>query len=248
MKTFVKNNLIYFAVVVALILLWGVIALAVDNELILASPIAVVKETGNLFTSNEFYLSVGYTLLRSVEAFLLALFLAVITSLLAKLYPVVGKVIAPVVSVLRSTPTMSVILIALLLLSSNQVSVAVSFLIVYPVCYSALSTELNSTVKLDQMCKVFNVNVWDEVRYVYFPHVAKQLIEQLRSSLPLAVKVVIAGEVIAFPRYGIGREMYKANVNLMSARLLAYTVVAIVISFVIEVTVHFVFNKRAGAK
>lgn len=245
MKKIFYNTTIYAVVLAVLVAIWAVASAVVDVEIVLPSPIAVVVALGKLFAKQTFYRSLGLTLLRTVVAFALSLTVALVLSLLAKCFLAIGKVVAPIVTILRTVPTLAVILIVMMLLSNSaNVAVAVSFLIVFPVCYSALSTTLNGTAKLDEMCFVFDVTVWDKITKVYLPTLLPQLVEQLRSSLPLSLKVVIAGEVLAFPVYGIGKEMYKAQMGLDTATLFAYTVLAIAISFVVEVVVSLAFYRK----
>lgn len=245
MKKILYDTIIYAVVLAALVAIWAVASAVVDVDIVLPSPLAVIVAFGKLFGKTSFYRSFGLTLLRTVVAFVLSAAVALVLAICAKCYPVVGKVVAPIVTVLRTVPTLAVILIVMMLLSgSANVSVAVSFLIVFPVCYSAFSTTLNGTAKLDEMCKVFEVTTWDKISKVYLPTLLPQFAEQTKTSLPLSLKVVIAGEVLAFPSYGIGREMYKAQMNFDTATLFAYTLVAIVVSFAVQVVVTLAFYRK----
>ncbi len=58
--------------------------------------------------------------------------------------------------------------------------------------------------------------------------------------LAFNVKLTVAGESLANTRISIGREMSVANVNFETARLIALTVIAILLSIIIELVVKLI--------
>ena len=45
---------------------------------------------------------------------------------------------------------------------------------------------------------------------------------------------MVAGEVLALPLYGIGRQMYVAKVNLYTANVVALTILVLIVCFAIS--------------
>lgn len=236
-KKFV-NNLIQVVVLVAVaILLWYVTALIFDSELIVPEAWTVIKLTFSLLGTGSTYLALLYTLLRAIIAFVISACVATLLSLLVNLYPKCAFLVDCVVTFLRSLPTIAIILVALIVFNSSIVPVVVAFLVAFPVIYSVLKRAFQHNAQLLDVCKVYDVKVSKKVKYMFLPIVSDELLTVVREQLPLCIKVVIAGEVLALPLSGIGRQMYIGKVNLDTARVVALTLLTLIVCFVISGTI-----------
>ena len=227
-------NLICPLIGVALIVgVWAIVAVIYDKPLIVPSAASVVSSFFLLFAEESFYADIGLTLARSVACFALSYVLALPLALLAAFNTTFANIFKPLVEVLRSVPVIAVILIALTLFSSAVLPIAVGFLMVFPLTYSALLNSLTTDeVKLNlEMCAVYSVRKCDVVRYVYLPTVAPASFCQAKTLLPLCVKVVVSGEALAYSRVGLGLAMQASQINVQIDRLVAYALVAIVLSY-----------------
>lgn len=221
---------------------WAIVAGVYNKPLIVPQLSSVVVSFFQLFADGSFYANVGVTLLRSVACFVLAYVLALPLALLATFNKTFEKVFKPFVEILRSVPVVALILIALVLFSSSVLPIVVGFLIVFPLIYSALLNALTSDeVKLNlEMCKLYKSRKRDIVRYVYMPVAVPTSFNQAKSLLPLAVKVVVSGEVLAYARVGLGLAMQSAQINVEIDKLVAYAVVATLLSYLCLVLVALV--------
>ena len=236
----------YAAGVIAVILLcWYLTSLAVDSELIAPDPWQVVTLTFAMLGEGATYLALLSTVLRSLAAFAVSMAVALGLSLLAGVVPSSKPVIDKVVTIFRAVPTMSVILITLVLVSSTVVPAIVAFLVAFPVIYSAFIREIYADGKIRDMCAVYGVTGANKTRYVLLPQISKAVVPQIKDTLPLCIKVVIAGEALSLPRSGIGRQMYVAKVNLDTASVLALTVLALAVCFIIQGAVA-LFSKKTA--
>lgn len=232
-KKWLDNLIFVVAMAAALVALWTVAALAVDNNFVLPNVPDVCREFGTLLAKPSFYASVGVTVGRALLAFTVSLAFALALALLANLFPV-RRPLSAVVTLLRALPTMSIIFLCIVLFPSKAIAYIVTFLVAFPVMYAAFDGALAQAKPLADMCKVFNVRRVDKAAFVYLPTLAPQVALQCRSTIALAVKVCIAGEALAMPRSGIGVEMYVARVNLDTANLLAWTLTALVCCYAID--------------
>ena len=73
----IKDILISFAVVIFWLVVWQMIAMAVDRELILASPIAVSRRLLFLLTQGSFYIAILNSLAQIGLGYLLGIFAGV---------------------------------------------------------------------------------------------------------------------------------------------------------------------------
>ena len=89
-------------------------------------------------------------------------------------------------------------------------------------------------VGLVEMARVYRIRPLDRLTGLYLPSVLPAVADGCRSAVSLCVKVVIAAEVLAQTAGSIGIEMQRASVVFEIARLMAWTLVAIVMSFLFE--------------
>ena len=228
---------VLFAVAIAI---WYVAAAIVKSELILPQPHEVLVITFRLLCSGSIYLALLYTLLRAVVAFVVSLGVAILACLLVGCYARGKFVVNAIVTFLRALPTIAVILITLILFNSFITPIIVAFLVVFPVIFGVLDRTLTHNGKLLDLCKVYHVKSAKKVKLVLFPLIREELPSIIKENLPLCIKIVVAGEVLALPLLGIGRQMYVAKVNLDTANVVALTILTLIVCFVINCAVSLI--------
>ena len=123
--------------VIAMWLVWIIAYLVVRNDYVMPSFGDALKEMGRLLTEAAFWRAFGNTLLRTFWAFSASFVLGAGLALVAKLHTAVRAFFAPVVSVLRTVPTMAIILMLLLWTNPKVAPVIVALLVLFPAFYAA---------------------------------------------------------------------------------------------------------------
>ena len=217
------------------IAIWQFASMYLKQEILLASPVSVVRKLFELIFSGNFWQSVGFSFVRIVTGFLLAVFLGIFLAILAYWSKTVEILIAPVIAVVKSTPVASFIILCLIWIPSRNLSVFISFLMVLPVIYTNILEGIRQTDrKILEMAKVFRVNLRRQIRYIYVSQVLPYFLSACRLSLGMCWKAGVAAEVIGVPSGSIGEKLYNAKIYLNTPDLFAWTIVIIVISFVFE--------------
>ena len=220
--------------IVVVLLLWWLFAAVADSDLVLPNPWAVLRITAQLLCRGATYLALLLTLLRALIAFVASMAVALALNLLANVCNSCAPFVNGFVTFIRAIPTIAIILVTMIMFSfSFVVPIVVAFLVGFPVIYSAFQREIRAEPKLLDVCKVYGVSNNKKVKYVLLPLMRRALLPQCKDTFPLCVKVVIAGEVLALPKLGLGRDMYVAKVNLETASVLALTLLALIVCFVI---------------
>lgn len=232
-KKFWLNFLYAFGVIAAILLIWYVTSLAADSELLAPNPWKVIGLTFEMLGKGSVYIALLSTFLRAAIAFAVSFVTALGLSLLSGVFSSAKPAVDKAVTLFRAVPTMSVILITLVLVSSTVVPVVVAFLVAFPVIYSAFNRETADNGIAD-MCAVFGVSRVNKTRYVLLPQMRKAIVPQIKDTLPLCVKVVIAGEALSLPKRGLGQQMYVGKINLDTASVLALTILALTVCFIIQ--------------
>ena len=217
------------------LLIWFIAAEITDMEIILPAPARAFEEIFDLLGTKEFYVAVGGTLVRALISFALAFVVAVLLAVAGYLLPPLSKILAPIVTVLRSVPTMSIILLSLIWLTSKESPVLITFLIVFPLLYSSLERSLkNIDGYALSMSKVFGVPVLTRIFRMYIPAVLPDTIAASRSNISLGLKVMIASEVLAQTVNSMGVAMQISRVYLDTAALMGWTIAAVILSYLLE--------------
>ena len=217
------------------ITIWQFASMYLGQEILLASPVSVVRKLFELIFTGNFWQSVGFSFVRIVTGFLLAMFLGIFLAVLAYWSKTVEILIAPVIAVVKSTPVASFIILCLIWIPSRNLSVFISFLMVLPVIYTNILEGIRQTdSKILEMAKVFQVNPGKKIRYIYVSQVLPYFLSACRLSLGMCWKAGVAAEVIGVPSGSIGEKLYNAKIYLNTPDLFAWTIVIIVISFVFE--------------
>lgn len=249
-KAKLKSIIVRFSPLITVgmfILIWYIAAIAVDIELILPRPALVFKELLALISGKTFWTAVGGTLSRSFTGFAISFALAMILAVAGFAIKPIHRAFSPLVIISRAIPTMSVILLSLIWLTSQTSPILISSLIMFPMFYSDFYSALNNIDKgVIDMAKLYKVGAKDIVTRLYIPNILPSVLDSVRSGISFNVKIVIAAEVLAQTRQSMGISMQISRVMLDTASLLAWTAAAVAISYALELIVELI--KRFAVK
>ena len=224
------------------LLVWQLLAMAVGEEILLVSPVKVVVRLTELLGEREYYKAISFSAVRILSGFGLGVSLALVFAVLSSRFDNVRILMKPLIAFLKATPVASIVI----WVSSRTLSVAVSFMMVFPIMYSSLLSGFDSVDgKLIEMCRVFRLSFAKRIRAVYLPAVLPQFISSSVTSLGLAWKSGVAAEVIGLPDGSLGERLYEAKTYLASADVFALTVTIIAVSVLFERLFSFLVRKLA---
>ena len=220
------------------LLLWQAGAMAIDQRIILVSPLRVLARLTELIPTLDFWGAIWYSLVRMVRitaGFLLGTAAGVVLAALSARFRRVEELLAPALLAIKSIPVASFIILALILFSSRNLAVLISFLIVLPVLYTNLLSGIRAAdPQLLEMARVFRIPTLRSIRYVYLPQVLPYFRSACGSALGLCWKSGIAAEVIGMPDGSIGEQLQQAKIYLNTPDLFAWTLVIVLVSLVFE--------------
>ena len=142
---------------------------------------------------------------------------------------------SPAITMIKSTPVASFIILALVWLTGQRVPVFISFLMVLPVVYGNVSQGIREVdPKLLEMARIYGMNRQKRVLKIYIPSVLPYMMAACRTALGLSWKAGVAAEVIGVTKNSIGRQLYYSKIYLETADLFAWTAVVIIMSIALE--------------
>lgn len=240
----IRNNKILKLLVplVFWLAVWQLAAIGVGSELLLPTPLSVCRVLFSLAQTGEFWLSAGTTLLRIFLGAMCGTFAGVILAVLTR-FTLGDWVLTPVIKIVRATPVASFIILVILWVTRTQIPGFISALMVMPVIWGNVVTGINQTdKKLLELSDVYRFSFVKKVRLIYIPSVRPHFIAALNTSLGLAWKAGVAAEVLCVPKNSVGTQLYNSKLYLETPSLFAWTIVIIVLSFVLEFAVKQLFK------
>lgn len=196
----------------------------------------------------SFWSAVIFSVSRILAGFFLAAAAGILLSLLSIKVKLVKVLFDPFCSVVRAVPVASFIILVLVMFSSKNVSVVISFLMGFPVVYSTLQKGIDATPEqLLECADVFGIGFLKRLRLIYHPHLLPYAASGLSVACGLSFKSGIAAEVIGYPMGSVGAAMYQAKIGFDMPGLLSYTAVIVAVSVVCERLILLVCkNKNRG--
>ncbi len=243
------KKLIYKIFAIAFwIIVWEAIAVSINSELIISSPIKVLKTLIALLQSMEFWTALLYSTLRILGGFLLALLLGVMLAAISSKTLIIKSLLEPITSVIKATPVASFIILAIIWFGNKNLAIFISFLMVFPVIYLNVLKGIESTdAKLLEMARVYKLPRPKVLLYIYLPDVMPFFVSACSISLGLCWKSGVAAEVIGITTGSIGENLYRAKLYFETGELLAWTAVIIAVSTAFEKLFMFVLKKSQEA-
>lgn len=226
-----RNSVITFGTVAGLLVLWQVASVLMDAEIILPRPADVVTTFLAFFTSSSSWVAIGATVMRALRSFLVILAAGLVLGLAGGQSSAVSAAMRPFLAVIKATPVMAIILLAFIWFTSGTVPVFAAFLMGFPVLYQNVIMGLQKRDRrLMEMGTVYGLTGSQKLRYITIPSLIPFILAGARGALGMTWKVVIAAEVLSVPKHGVGSSMQFAQLNLETAEVMGWTIVAILLT------------------
>ena len=221
-------------------LVWVIAYYAVRNELLFPSVGDTFSAlTELLFTggalARSFWHSLGSTFLRTLLAFLISLVCGVGLAALAASFKGVRAFLAPVVSLVRTLPTLAIVVFLLLWTSRTFAPVLVAVLVLFPAVYaSALACFMDAVGRFSAFARAYKISRTKRVFALYLPVSLPTLLTEGGATLALGLKIIVSGEVLSLTARCLGGMLQEAQTYFETARVFALTLLVVLLGFLLE--------------
>ena len=216
---------------------WG-IALWVDMELLVPTPLCVIKTLGALAVTVGFWQTAGISLLRIFCGTLSGILLGTALAVLTDRFRIADCILSPAIRIIRTVPVASFIILVLLWVKTGQVPGVISALIVLPILWENVTAGLKAVDPLLlEMCNAYRLGRLKKLRFLYLPALRPCFSSGVCSAIGLAWKSGVAAEVLCLPKQAIGTQVYFSKIYLETPALFAWTGVVILLSLLLETLV-----------
>ncbi len=233
--TFKKNKKIKLWAVLFWLFVWEGVSIWLGQEILLVSPVVVLRRLFVLIFEASFWKTIMFSFFRITEGFFFAVLAGVLGGSIAFKFKKIQELFSPIILAIKSVPVASFIILILIWVPSKNLSVIISFLMVFPVIYTNILNGIQNTDKdILEMTEVFKVSEKNRIRYIYISEVYPFFKAACSVSLGLCWKAGVAAEVIGIPEGSIGEKLYEAKIYLNTPDLFAWTIVIILVSMLFE--------------
>ena len=160
----------------------------------------------------------------------------------------VRTLLSPLLTVIRSTPVASFIILTLVMMKNAHIPTFITFLMVFPMLAGCTCNALGETdPTLLEAAEIYHVRGFARFCALYLPSIEPTLRSQALTALGFAWKAGVAAEVLCYPRDSIGLHLHDAKAHLETTDLFAYTLLVILVSLALEKCLRLLLS-RGGAK
>ncbi len=240
MKKFILSNTSFYIYGIFLVFgIWFLISFTYGaGNLLFPSPIETFKALGSLFREKDIYISLGWSLLKTLIGFLSAFIIALILGSIAGNIKKIQLLLKPLIIVFKSAPVAAFVFLFLVLIGSSWAPIFIVFLIAFPILYESVVGGINNIdpIYLDA-AKLDSKSYFRTLIYIKMPLSLPFIIVGLASSFALSFKTEIMAEIITGSTAGgLGTLIYAQRQidpsNL--APIFAITLLAIIIILIVD--------------
>lgn len=224
---------------ISIIFIWFIISLAINHPLLLPSPLTVAEAFFIMLSKIDTWVILGLTLLRLLLAIMLSGCLGLILGSLAGLYPKINWVMRPYVTIFRTIPVISIIVILLIILGYQITPYLITFLMVFPLIFQAA---YEGITHIDQAyLDIYRLEMHQPhlaYKHLYYPLMRPYMILGLLQSVGLGLKVLVMAEYLSQTKHSVGNELYLAKTYLDYTSVFSWTILLILIAIGLEYGIH----------
>ncbi len=226
------------------LIVWHIGSRIVNNNFMLPGIEKTFDALIVLLKQKSLYKAVFFSFFRVVTGLALGCVFGVLLAILCDRISFVNDIFSPMITIVRSTPVASFIVILWVLMSGDKLSIFIGFIMVLPIIWqSTIDAILSVDKSLLEVAKIFEFSTLKKIRLLVFPTVKKFLFPAIITSSGLAWKAEIAAEIIAYTKNSIGQGINDAKYNMDTATVFAWTLIIIFFSIILESATRFILRR-----
>ena len=237
-----KNKIINYSLTISsillIILIWTIISISYQNEMIFPDISQILKAFVNIFKYTPNITSILLTFLRVILTVIICFIISILIVGLYILLPNSIHFFKPLIQIMRSTP-LAVISIFIFILMGDKIGpFIITILMSLPITIEGLTTSIDEINKdvIDEL-KTLKGSTIKKITNIYIPIILPFIIMTLIQTLGMSFKVMIMGEYICQTDNSIGKILYGIKSNLEMDSLIAYGILIVLIVSILELII-----------
>lgn len=230
-------------------LLWfgllSALSAVIADPLILPQPFKIAVRFFEIAPTADFLLTVLHSLLRILLGLLIGVAVGTAIGILSYLFLPLAYLLRPLLTVLRSTPVASFIILVWYLTGGEILPLVISAIMVVPIVSDQLLAGLRGAdPALGEVAELYRFTKWQRLILYRLPAALPYFFSAIVTSVGFAWKAGIAAEILATTQGSLGSLIFFAKGDYGSPDLWAYTLAVVLLSllleFLVKKTLHFI--------
>ncbi len=243
-----KKSITWLSSITSLLLIWYLIYIIIDEPVLMPSVIDVLKAIPHIF-NKEGVISLLMSLIRLIISFSCAMLFGIIFGFISAKYEAMEQFQKPYISLLRTIPVLSIIVILFILVGSSLAPYVIVFLMIFPLFYqSTIDIIKRIDPALLDVLKLNEGHIKESIKYIYFPILNEGLHVTLLQGIGLGIKVLVMSEYLMQTKHSIGKMIFQAKVMLHYDQVYLWTLLLIIMTMLIEFMTFMIKRKQLSKK
>ena len=231
--------------IVILLVLWWLLAYALNRHFLFPSPFAVGKVMLCQLQNTAFYQAIIMTLSRCVIGFVISYGTALVLALVTGHMKWLRDYLAPLITLLKSVPNISFILLIMIWFNREISVMIIVFFVLFPSFYSSFTNGFDAIDQsLREVMILYPQSLWRQIVKVELPLLKPYLAASYESGIGLAFKVGVMAEILGQVPDGIGKKLQWSYLNIEMAEVFAWTIWLIILLVLLEHGLRLLWKKR----
>ncbi|MDO5014840.1 MAG: ABC transporter permease subunit [Clostridia bacterium] len=241
---FKKNKKLYITSTLIWLVLWELLALIINEEILFVSPLKVFSALIRLAGTFDFWKSIAFSVIRVLLGFGIGYIFATLIAVLAFKFAFFKAFVTPAISAIKATPVASFIILALMWAGKNLVPVFICVLMVTPIVWTNVLEGLQKVdKKLLEAAQIYKMSTTSKIKNIYIPTLIPYNAAAISSGLGLCWKAGIAAEVICRTMPSIGNSIWETKFYIVTDEMFAWTLAVILLSVLFDKVLKLLFKR-----
>ncbi|MFO7815618.1 MAG: ABC transporter permease [Halanaerobiales bacterium] len=206
------------------------------NPLILPSPKDTFWAFLDIYKSGNLFTNLAITIERTFIGYGSSLIFGFVLAILVNKFEILHIVFRPIITVIQTTPPVIWLALAVIWfgIADNLTPIFLIFIVTLPIIFVNIFEGLKDIdINLIEMAKVYNADRKEIFFDIYVPSLVPYIFSALSIGLAFAWKSTIFAEFLG-SNSGVGFALSRANSNLNTDRLFAWSIVLIALMLILE--------------
>lgn len=235
MNNTIKRVLVYLLSILIIFVVIELLSLYINNTFIFPSVKKILTAFFDVIKDYKTYLYIGNTLLNLLVSLIISFIIGMILGVLGGLFKYVRVFLKPWITILRSIPLASCIVIIMIIAGLNKTPYFVCSIMVMPIIYEGFCEGIinidKSLMDFWRLNSKINLLVLTKV---HFPLIINSIKLSFISAIGIGIKVVIMAEFLAGVKNTLGEAIILYSDLIAYDYVWAYSIIMILIVIIIE--------------
>lgn len=235
MREFLKRNSGRIISVAIWLVIWQTVSMVTGLDLLLASPVSVCSSLFGMFTVKSTYSIIFNSFFNITAGYVCAFLAGSAGAVLAGKNSFVRSFLSPLLTLMKSLPMASFIILLLIWFGQERVALLTSFIVAFPLVYSGVLSGISKRDRqLIEMSEIYGVSVVRRICWIDIPQILPVAKPDFIMAAGMCLKAGVSAEVIGLATGTIGEQMYYSKLYIDTSGLFAWSIVAVCLSILWE--------------